>query len=64
MPFLRMCGKSLAVGEQNAALTAQVGELEALKVRLEHFVKELNKIIYGKRSEKLGLVNGNWHLRI
>ena len=44
----------LAVGEQNAALTAQVGELEALNARLEHFVKELNQIIYGKRSEKLG----------
>jgi transposase len=44
----------LAVGEQNAALTAQVGELEALNARLEHFVKELNQVIYGKRSEKLG----------
>src|SRR5680860_736837 len=44
----------LAVGEQNAALTAQVGELEARNARLEHFVKELNQIIYGKRSEKLG----------
>jgi transposase len=47
----------LAVGEQNAALTAQVGELEALNARLEHFVKELNQIIYGKRSEKLGLMD-------
>jgi transposase len=44
----------LAVGKQNAALTAQVGELEALNARLEHFVKELNQIIYGRRSEKLG----------
>jgi transposase len=39
--------------EQNAALTTQVSELEALNARLEHFVKELNQIIYGKRSEKL-----------
>jgi transposase len=43
----------LAVGEQNAALTTQVSELEALNARLEHFVKELNQVIYGKRSEKL-----------
>lgn len=43
----------LAVGEQNAALTAQVHELEALNARLEHFVKELNQVIYGARSEKL-----------
>jgi transposase len=39
--------------EQNAALTTQVSELEALNARLEHFVKELNQVIYGKRSEKL-----------
>ena len=39
--------------ERNAALTAQVAELEALNVRLEHFVKELNQVIYGARSEKL-----------
>jgi transposase len=43
----------LAVGEQNAALTTQVAELEALNARLEHFVKELNQVIYGTRSEKL-----------
>jgi transposase len=40
----------LAVGEQNAALTTQVAELEALNARLEHFVKELNQVIYGARS--------------
>ena len=39
--------------ETNAALTTQVCELEALNTRLEHFVKELNQVIYGKRSEKL-----------
>jgi len=50
----------LAVGEQalvltetNATLTTQVAELEALNARLEHFVKELNQVIYGTRSEKL-----------
>ena len=43
----------LAVGEQNAALTTQVSELKALNARLEHFVKELNQVIYGKRSEQL-----------
>ena len=39
--------------ETNAALTTQVCELEALNARLEYFVKELNQVIYGKRSEKL-----------
>ena len=39
--------------ERNAALTTQVAELEALNARLEHFVKELNQVIYGARSEKL-----------
>ena len=39
--------------EHNAALTTQKAELEALNARLEHFVKELNQVIYGKRSEKL-----------
>ena len=34
----------LAVGEQNATLTTQVAELEALNARLEHFVKELNQV--------------------
>ncbi len=43
----------LAVGEHNAALTTQVSELQALNARLEHFVKELNQVIYGTRSEKL-----------
>ena len=50
----------LAVGEQalvltetNATLTTQVAELEALNARLEHFVKELNHVIDGTRSEKL-----------
>ena len=39
--------------EQNAVLTTQVSELEALNARLEHFVKELNQVIYGARSEKI-----------
>lgn len=39
--------------EQNAVLTTQVSELEALNARLEHFVKELNQVIYGARSEKM-----------
>jgi len=39
--------------EHNAALTTQKAELEALNARLEHFVKELNQVIYGTRSEKL-----------
>ena len=39
--------------ERNAALATQKAELEALNARLEHFVKELNQVIYGKRSEKL-----------
>ena len=50
----------LAVSEQasvltetNAALSTQVAELEALNARLEHFVKELNQVIYGARSERL-----------
>jgi len=39
--------------ESNAALAMQKAELEALNARLEHFVKELNHVIYGTRSEKL-----------
>ena len=43
----------LGLDERVLSLTAQVGELEALNARLEHFVKELNQAIYGTRSEKL-----------
>jgi transposase len=43
----------LGLDERVLSLTAQVGELEALNERLEHFVKELNQAIYGTRSEKL-----------
>jgi transposase len=39
--------------ERNAALAIRKAELEALNARLEHFVKELNQVIYGARSEKL-----------
>ena len=39
--------------ESNAALATQNAELEAANVRLEHYVKELHQLIYGKRSEKL-----------
>lgn len=45
--------QALGLAETNAALTTQVSELEALNARLEHFVKELNQVIYGARSEKL-----------
>ena len=46
--------RNVELDESNAALTAQNAELEAVNARLEHFVKELNQLIYGKRSEKLG----------
>ena len=39
--------------EDIARLSTQNAELEALNARLEHYVKELNQVIYGKRSEKL-----------
>ncbi len=39
--------------ESNAALATQNAELEAINARLEHFVKELHQLVYGKRSEKL-----------
>ena len=45
--------QNAALRESNATLTTQVRELEALNARLEHFVKELNQVIYGGRSEKL-----------
>jgi transposase len=45
--------KHVNLTEHAAALTTQVAELEALNARLEHFVKELNQVIYGARSEKL-----------
>ena len=41
------------LAEHNAALTTQNAELEAANTRLEHMVKELNQLVYGKRSEKL-----------
>ena len=45
--------KAIELTESNAALAMQKAELEALNARLEHFVKELNQVIYGARSEKL-----------
>jgi transposase len=45
--------KATELTESNAALAMQKAELEALNARLEHFVKELNQVIYGTRSEKL-----------
>ena len=39
--------------ESNAALATQNAEFEAVNARLEHYVKELHQLIYGKRSEKL-----------
>jgi transposase len=45
--------RNVELEENNAALTAQNAELEAVNARLEHFVKELNQVIYGKRSERL-----------
>ena len=50
---LAVSEQALVLTETNAALTTQVAELEALNARLEHFVKELNQVIYGSRSEKL-----------
>lgn len=50
---LAVSEQALVLTETNAALTVQVAELEALNARLEHFVKELNHVIYGARSEKL-----------
>ena len=50
---LAVSEQALVLTETNAALTTQVAELEALNARLEHFVKELNQVIYGTRSEKL-----------
>lgn len=44
----------LAIDERNATLATQNAELEAINARLEHMVKELNQLVYGKRSEKLG----------
>ena len=45
--------KAIELTESNVALAVQKAELEALNARLEHFVKELNQVIYGARSEKL-----------
>ena len=50
---LAVSEQALVLTETNAALITQVAELEALNARLEHFVKELNQVIYGARSEKL-----------
>ncbi len=41
------------LAESNACLSTQNAELEAANSRLEHMVKELNQLIYGKRSERL-----------
>lgn len=46
--------RNVELEESNAALSTQNAELEAINARLERFVKELNQLIYGKRSEKLG----------
>ena len=45
--------KATKLTESNAALAMQKAELGALNARLEHFVKELNHVIDGTRSEKL-----------
>ena len=45
--------QALALSGQNAALASQNAELEAVNARLEHMVRELNQLVYGKRSEKL-----------
>lgn len=50
---LAMSKQALVLTDTNTALSMQVVELEALNARLEHFVKELNQVIYGARSEKL-----------
>lgn len=39
--------------EQDATLATQNAELETVNARLEHMVKELNQLVYGKKSEKL-----------
>jgi transposase len=36
-----------------ARLSTQNAELSAVNARLEHMVRELNQLVYGKRSEKL-----------
>lgn len=41
------------LSEHNMALATQNAELEAVNARLEHMVRELNQLVYGKRSEKL-----------
>jgi transposase len=45
--------RNVELEKSNAALSTQNAELEAVNARLEHFVKELNQVIYGTRSEKL-----------
>ena len=45
--------KASELVERNTFLATQKTELETLNARLEHFIKELNQLIYGKRSEKL-----------
>ncbi len=41
------------LSEDVARLSAQNAELEAANARLEHMIRELNQLVYGKRSEKL-----------
>jgi transposase len=45
--------RNVELEKSNAAHSTQNAELEAVNARLEHFVKELNQVIYGTRSEKL-----------
>ena len=45
--------RNVELEKSNAAHSMQNAELEAVNARLEHFVKELNQVIYGGRSEKL-----------
>jgi len=44
--------KTAAVEEKAAAFAEQIGELEALNLRLEYLVKELRQALYGKKSER------------
>jgi transposase len=50
---LAVQNQALDLSEQNAALSTQNAELSAVNARLEHMVRELNQLVYGKRSEKL-----------
>ena len=51
--LLGLSKQNAQLSENNASLATQNAELEAVNARLEHMVKELNQLIYGKKSEKL-----------